>query len=1093
MFDSLAIRRIKLAKENGLTSDTVKIFNEPIKETIPFLGYYLYPLTGKNFDRYWSSQEKKDRATEITYLSWKLGLYKPKKLTVSEKEEFEKRDNNFNAKFNEETELLERFKRIVETLNKIKPLQSENPVIYGEKAYCEPRIKVGNTLEKVDQQDWLEILDAAQLSATIPLIYGSIPVSASPYTVAGFNIKYENKLLGLVWDQLSDLNLIPEAYRIYDSIDKEVLINIRKKIRPNETIKKERLFAFVNADKIYKCTYELNEGKLYFQYPEDGTDIMALLAITFPNLKLGEPKEIGFRFTFKIYGLNLNNVSFIQMIRTDDLMSNFLHLKENIKALPEMEKPSFIFTGFADDREIKININPLTGTEDTVELIVMADNPGVVENFRNIFTRLMKYYLDQRDDVLTELNKYLVALPANFKPQPPRFRKYTFEIDENIRQLPLHRRPVILEQESKDYNYILKFPRKGETRFYFSCADDIYAFPSLKLDLRTNKQVPYCRRIEELTPEEVKFFNVEYPEIIEESKSRKKIISGDKELSVNFLGYVDPNLIKLLQPPMLTLGSSEDNQILRMGNVPGFDSLIGCILLAVNDPVMKELTAVTIVRNIRREMALNINPIVCKQENYLDSLNDIKLNLLDVDTELESKRYFRALEVFFQINIFIWERSDGLINFEIPNGKFFHVRRFNTNWPSILIYRHNPRDPRKNEMDSQYQLLIYYDKNNNSSIRIFGKEVTDYLIIAYYTSYQISIWNSGKIKINPFISDYIKGGNPLGQILDGYGKCRGLVFNDYTLITPPVAPYNLSETSVQLANWSDLGKFGNPSAVSLVNNLLVGLWFKDLYCPCFSVVLPKEFDKLPQIKPGWLSNNINTSANNFNVIYRNLRVLMTIIRWLNRTDPKEFENFRTSGKIIIGNVNYKINNMGRRLPKLDNFDEALTYIKDKFIGLVQGDNIVIPSKLVLEHLDQVLQRANEDWRKLPKSIPNFYLYSSDFSNTLLFSLPSLDLALFGSEIVKTSTILPEEFGPSPVILKDENQMYLYYPRIGDNKLLTYNLFVKLRGLRVGYDEVKDSYILYQVSEERKLAPIENHVQGKQFLTLIEDGVIVPLL
>lgn len=1091
MFDSLTIRRIRLARENKLTSDTVKILTEPLKDTIPYLGSFFYPLTIENFNHYWSTQEKKDKEDEIKFLSWKLGLL-DRKLTASEKNSFELRNERFTQKYQEEEALLKRFENTIKFLNKLNPLQSETPVIYGEKAYCQPQIRVGDTLTKVEIQDWLEILDRARLSDYLPLVYGSIPISTTPYTLAGFNVKYGDKLLGLAWDQLSDLNIISEAYRVYN-IDSEVLFNIRKKIRPNESIKKERLFAFVNADKIYKCTYELAEGKLYFEYPEDGTDILEILSFGFPNLDLGKPKDIGFRFTFKIFGLDLNNISFIHMIRTDDLLSKFLHLKENVKAFPEMEKPSFTFTGYGDTEEIKININPLVGNEKTAELIVMADKPGIVENFRQIFVRLMRYYLDNKQETIKLLSTYLAELPNDFKPQPPRFRKHILEIDESIRKLPNHRKPVILENPSSDYERLLKFPPSGQTKFYFTCSDDIYAFPSFKKDLKTGKLIPYCRRIEELTEKEIKNFDVEYPEIIEESKSRKKIISGDKELAVNFLGYVDPNLVKLLKPMMDKLITN--GEILRMGNVPGFDSLIGCILLAVNDPIIKEPTSITTIRNIRREMALATNPIICKQENYLSSLEDIRFNLLDTDVELESKRYIRALENFFQVNIFIWEKTDKpieKINFEIPYSKFFSVRRFNTNWPSILIYRHNPRDPRKNEMDPQYQLLINSDKATNSSIRIFDKLVTEYLIDAYYTSYSIYIWNNGKLKINPFISDYIKGGQPLGQILDNAGKCRGLVFSSYTLITPPVAPYNLNETSVQLATLDNLSKFGTPTSISVHNNLLVGLWFMDLYSPCQPVNIPNQFINLPRVKPGWLNQNTNTTIG-FSNVYRNLRILMTIIRWLNRVDIREFENYRSSGKIIVGNVNYKVNNMGRRLPALSNFDEALTYIKDKFIGLVQGDNIVLPSLKILDHLDEVLQRADENWRKIPTSIPNFYLYASDFQNTLIFNLNSLDLALFGSGITNTTTNIPEELGPNPIVLKDENQLYLYYPLPGDNKLLTYNLFVKLRGLNVEYEKIKNSYVLYQISEDRKLVAISDHIEGKYFITLIDDGVIIPLL
>lgn len=1081
-FDSLKTRKLKLAYLSKIPEEFVKTLAQKVPHSYEYLGVYLLPFNLETLEQF---PEISEDEKNFHIMIWKNNSLP--RAYLDRKAALEKKLERY-------LELLEDFYKDVQELKKLDPLPVEEGMEYAHKAFMIPSLILDPKTPKVvvEVEDWLEIIDKAELSRDVPLIYGSIPEPVAKYTVKGFTFFYEDReSLGLIWDQLLDVSFITELYKITD-LKNPYLTKIRKRIQKiidssSTNIKKPQIFIFVVADGIKVCIYELNEGKIHFEIPEDGTDIVAIIKKTFPNLSFKDPENSGFRYTFRIPNIKLNNIVFLDMIRTDSLFKDFLFLDETKKAFPDMEKPYFTFHGYDDPYEIKININPVKvkTEENTIEVIISVDRKEQADNFVEIFSRLMRHYKNIKDkkEVLKLYKEYLVELPENFKLQPARFRKPIKVLTETIKYLPKNRRPTITETKDPD-KITAKFPPKGKTEFYYYCENSIYRFPSTK---KINGAIiPYCRKLEELTPQEMENFDVELPRIEEENMGKRNVLGANIELQINRLAHIHLELGDLLSPILADV--LPEGSLRKMGNTKGFDSLLGCVAIAADVPEFKIENPSSYLRRVRGEIARNINPIICAQENPGLSGSQITEMLADPDVELDSAKFYRAVEEFFKVNLFIWKLgSKGEIIFEIPNHKFFHARRFNPQYPSILIYRFEP-PKRKSLEETQYQLIIKHDPKINNTIRIFGAFETQRLIQLYYSAYKVEIVTNGEVRTNSFKKDLISGGNITYQILDFSGKTRGLIVDGICILVPPTAPYDLPVTEPRNNQLSSLPKW-DPTAISLIGESLIGIWIDVVYVPIEPIPLPSRLDHLPNKKPPWIKRSQNRD---FEHQYRVVRILMTLIRWLYLTNRTEF-----SKRLFFNpNVRYEVINLGRRLPVFDHFSDALIYIENRFSGLVQGDKIVVPGEYMVNYIKESLNRADPKWREKPTFIPNFYIYKNDFLtkiDLIYIDLKTLDMALSGGTIPTAQNFIPSVVS-SPIIFKERSQIFLFFPWNGENNIKkTYDLFVQLRGLSVPFTEIKDKYIVYDIDLERKLVPVEDHTQGSSyFLTLIPGAILIPL-
>ena len=151
-----------------------------------------------------------------------------------------------------------------------------------------------------------------------------------------------------------------------------------------------------------------------------------------------------------------------------------------------------------------------------------------------------------------------------------------------------------------------------------------------------------------------------------------------------------------------------------MGNLEGYDSLISCFLLAVKDKIMDEPNPIKGIREFRANLGKYISPEVLIQENWSFANEEIIRDLQDADLAFDSQRFYRALEVRFGVNIFIFLLNGSL---EIPNHRYFSARRFDLEKPSVVLIRIDE----KRKREPTYHLVVSQEQGKDKEdIRSMG-------------------------------------------------------------------------------------------------------------------------------------------------------------------------------------------------------------------------------------------------------------------------------------------------------------------------------------------------------------------------------------
>ena len=180
-------------------------------------------------------------------------------------------------------------------------------------------------------------------------------------------------------------------------------------------------------------------------------------------------------------------------------------------------------------------------------------------------------------------------------------------------------------------------------------------------------------------------------------------------------GPINPNTAQLLAQ---AYEIDKDTNYVRIASWYGPNSVIYCILNAINDPILQSLQIdnyYPYLSKVRSLIATSIHPEVCKQELYYLSLPTITKQLGDDDIALDTKFFYRALEEFFQVNLMIWFHDDNEQNrnkgeqqragydLEIPSHILFSQRQIALNRPTIILFKQNV--PQAPSLSPHYELI----------------------------------------------------------------------------------------------------------------------------------------------------------------------------------------------------------------------------------------------------------------------------------------------------------------------------------------------------------------------------------------------------
>ena len=351
---------------------------------------------------------------------------------------------------------------------------------------------------------------------------------------------------------------------------------------------------------------------------------------------------------------------------------------------------------------------------------------------------------------------------------------------------------------------------------------DKYAYPRLTTNSGKNKKqlplVPCC--ISKLSGK----------------KRKKKKITQSSELMGNQIASKGRKGFLPKELKILFFYLNPEYQYHRYGVKESINSIIDVLNKALK------------VKKTRKSL-LKCNFDLSKQENYDLSNEQIKEDI-ESDTYLDPKRYIRLLEKLYNCQLYIFSLSRAVTRHDkkkqmpilsIPYHKYgTNYYRYNTRKNVVIVFEHFGNDESRKYPHCELIFRTDYD-NYNTKYHFKIKEKISINLKRLFNLYNLSYSLGVQIISQPLISFE----NVKFQILDYYGKCRGIILkNNMTMLFDPIAPLNYtSKSDFPIPKYDDLFKFLKDSIYKIkklnrVNAQIIGINCQfnniDIFFPCES-------------------------------------------------------------------------------------------------------------------------------------------------------------------------------------------------------------------------------------------------------------------
>lgn len=347
---------------------------------------------------------------------------------------------------------------------------------------------------------------------------------------------------------------------------------------------------------------------------------------------------------------------------------------------------------------------------------------------------------------------------------------------------------------------IMKFPRtatEGPQNYYW-CDNADNKYPGLRDNPMDNKDkypyLPCCYPENQKDVPQSKYRQYYFGEEAKDTvvvDSTRPLITN-KVTQPDKFAYLPSNIDKLFHMYDLK------NTYLRKGVHRGYNSFLEVILNAMYETTgyLDADDKNAFVKKHREELFLDYHPELCKQEMY--NSTDILEIGQNPEVYLSPNLFRRILEEKYGCQIIIFYRSidrkdDGKMS--TPPYLQNYYRTY-TKKPIVIVYEHFGSES-DNLHYPQCELIVKWSNDKMSYTmdpsQTVGKGIINMFKILT-KSYSLNI---------PTINMKIKIMNGWKQIIDTYGKCRG-IFTPYGIIsTSPMAPLNLPSTR---ESYSDITK-----------------------------------------------------------------------------------------------------------------------------------------------------------------------------------------------------------------------------------------------------------------------------------------------
>lgn len=608
-------------------------------------------------------------------------------------------------------------------------------------------------------------------------------------------------------------------------------------------------------------------------------------------------RELSVTGDIVMYNSPMRIVPFLELITNDPLFSTFLYVEENTKTFPEKSRIVVYFRGIDTDpssQRPSVTANIHTGPTHEVDTetfssvnvkIAKAISRSDANQFVDVLTRLF-YLMNKDGDTIEADITHMVpemiplikqetsvetpqSVPGSFKSNLETLQSLAGDIFYNewardcqppVRHVKPIRRRDIGKQKRKG-KQVLAFP-KDDPEVFLVCPNDEWRYPGVRVNRYANRDMypyrPCCYKTDQLKDPKTNLNRYLSGEAPKQATGSAHLLKTLKVAPAGRLGTVHSVLESFV---FNRLGMT----LRRLGIPQSPNSFIHCVAMSVKDKsYLNANNREEWTRRLRTRLLQRITPALLKQSMYDMRDDDIKKRILDVETFFDPRLFIRALEVWFDCVIYVFDRTDidrengrKMSLMRVPRHKHFYARVIPDGKPVVMILRF--RGAESDVLTFPHCELIVSGEQTYFGNKMNALMAPAFRFVSRTVSWNITTPNSPELvaRLDLYSKvDMQELLNPIAQLVDTAGKARVFKLpNGVYAQVIPSEPLNLptfDPASVVFPTDRLVMKtFGTPSAIttSVQRDRVNGLWFamgdvdRAVYCPC----IPVSLDAYPDI------------------------------------------------------------------------------------------------------------------------------------------------------------------------------------------------------------------------------------------------------
>ncbi len=360
---------------------------------------------------------------------------------------------------------------------------------------------------------------------------------------------------------------------------------------------------------------------------------------------------------------------------------------------------------------------------------------------------------------------------------------------------------------------VVAFPPDRKPTITLVCPNDDRPYVHMKSKkLTTGKdfypQIPCCGTSKEYHARE---------------RAKKYKSKSVKEFSTNKVSPVD-HASHLPQGVSLFLDAEipSEYSTRRYGVPVGPNSLIHC-LCSVNDEDYMSYDfedREDYVRRLRVEI-FRCTPATVKQELYdEEDIVTLLKNLETSEERIDADLYYRALEEYFEVNIFVFRFPPQKIEGELgsirpPRCMLYHTRSIRNDRETALVIENESNRAEGLEYP-HYEPIVMVSEKGGILAR-FDKDIADICVHALIKVFEIKSWDIDREEEEDVPGYYFGLGElrnkAVGQVIDSFGKTRVVILDDGAVLhVLPMQPltvpilYEIPQSNVTARDLEYLGR-----------------------------------------------------------------------------------------------------------------------------------------------------------------------------------------------------------------------------------------------------------------------------------------------